>query len=75
VLNEKYLTHFRNRWKDLYSNDLEHLLLTCITAFEFEYNDVWKELFELLEKWIEENDKNLSTSKKAPNKSVLHLNA
>jgi len=55
--DKKYITHFRNRWKELYSDDLEHLLLTCISAFEFEYNDVWQELFELLEKRIEKNDK------------------
>ncbi|MBU0712690.1 hypothetical protein KJ762_07415 [bacterium] len=59
--DEKYITHFRNRWKELYSNDLEHLTLTCISTFELEYNNVWPELFESLEKWLEKNDKYLST--------------
>jgi len=61
--NDNHVTYFRNRWKELYYDDLENLILTCTTAFEHEYNDVWKDLFELLEKWIENNDKDISTKK------------
>jgi len=59
--DEKYTTHFKNRWKELYSNDLEHLALTCILTFELEYNDVWPKLYKALEQWFEENDEHLST--------------
>jgi hypothetical protein len=57
----KYVTKFSNQWKKLFSNGIEHLILTCIATFELEYNNVWPQLFESLEKWLEDNDKYIST--------------
>jgi len=61
-IDEKnYITYFKNRWDEMYSNELEDLALLCINTFEIEYNDIWPELFEKLENWLEDNDDQLST--------------
>lgn len=69
--NKNHVTYFRNRWKELYYDEIENLILTCTTAFEYEYNDVWQNLFELLEKWIMKNEEFISNrNKKTPNNRV-----
>jgi len=63
-INEQdYETIFENLWKKKYGNSLEESILLCLYTFEDEYNNVWSELFERLEKWIEENDDMLEAEK------------
>jgi len=65
-INEKeYETIFENQWKKKYGDSLEESILTCLYTFEEEYNNIWSELFERLEKWIEENDEMLEAEKKS----------
>ncbi len=63
-INEKdYETIFENRWKKKYGDGLEDSILLCLRTFEYEYNNVWPELFERLEQWIEKNDEKLEAEK------------
>jgi hypothetical protein len=56
-------TNFSNRWTELYGH--RHLagMELCMRAFELEYNNVWAELFEKLERWLEANDAELEATK------------
>ncbi len=60
---EKHVTFFHSRWDEIYGEDFENLMMICIKTFESEYNDVWSEHFERLEKWLEENDENLEAQR------------
>jgi len=63
-VNEKdYETVFKNRWVELYGDRLAELTLGFMKIFEYEYNDVWPEEFEKLEKWLEENDEKLESER------------
>lgn len=63
-VNEKdYETVFKNRWAELYADTLGELTLEFMRVFEHEYNNVWPEQFEKLEKWLEENDERLESEK------------
>ncbi|AZI37869.1 hypothetical protein NT2_16_00060 [Caenibius tardaugens NBRC 16725] len=54
---------FYNRWTEKYGSRLPDGIMLCIEIFHHEYNKVWCELFEQLEKWIEANDTDLETKK------------
>jgi hypothetical protein len=54
---------FTNRWADVYSEKHPDAMMLCIEIFEHEYNTVWPQLFEQLEKWIEKNDAELEATK------------
>ncbi len=63
-VNEKdYETIFKNRWGELYAGTLGGLTLQFMRVFEHEYNDVWPEEFEKLEKWLEDNDDKLESER------------
>ena len=63
-VNEKdYVTVFKNRWAELYGDNLGELTLEFMRVFEQEYNKIWPEQFEKLEKWLEENDAQLESEK------------
>lgn len=63
-VNEKdYETIFKNRWCELYAENLGELTLTFMTVFEHEYNTVWPEQFDELEKWLQANDKRLESER------------
>jgi len=57
---------FYNRWMEKYGGKLPDGIMLCIEIFHHEYNTVWCELFEQLEKWIEANDAELEAAKAAP---------
>ncbi len=56
-------THFSNNWSEMWTERHEPLMLLVMRTFESEYNDVWAEQFDQLEKWIEENDADLEATK------------
>ena len=60
------VVHFSNRWMEGYGAAHVDLMMECVGIFRDEYNDVWPELFEKLEKWIEANDEMLEATKAAP---------
>jgi hypothetical protein len=63
INHEEYETTFSNRWMELYGDRHLDAMELCITIFHHEYNDVWGESFEKLEKWIEANDEELEATK------------
>ena len=61
--HEEIETRFSNCWKELWADKHESLMHLVMSTFESEYNDVWTECFEKLEKWIESNDVHLEATK------------
>lgn len=61
--HDEYETTFSNRWMELHGD--QHLggMGLCMEVFHHEYNDVWPDLIEKLEKWIEANDADLEGTK------------
>ncbi len=63
VDHDEYETHFSNRWMELHG---EHHLVSmelCMGTFHHEYNNVWPDLMEKLEDWLETNDAELESTK------------
>lgn len=59
-INEKeYTSEFKNRWAERSGQSELELLEICVRTFEKEYNDVWSDLFEKLERWLVANDATL----------------
>ena len=50
----------------LYGQRHLDLIELCLTMFLHEYDDVWGDLFEKLEQWIEANDEKLDATKNDP---------
>lgn len=63
VDHDEFQTNFSDRWMELYGDRNEASLRLCMETFELEYDQVWHELMEALERWIEANDKVLEASK------------
>ena len=63
--DESITTLLRSRWKELYFDDLENLMMICIHTFEMEYNNVWSDQFQELETWFVKNDAELEMRKKS----------
>lgn len=61
VNKEDYETVFKNRWAELYGDNLGGMTMEFIRVFEEEYNQVWPEQFNKLEKWLEENNEKLQS--------------
>lgn len=59
VNEDKYETVFKNRWSQQNGKKLENSILLCIVTFQAEYDEVFTELFDKLEKWLEENNERL----------------
>tara|TARA_R110000868_G_scaffold293634_3_gene554130 strand:+ start:1275 stop:1979 length:705 start_codon:yes stop_codon:yes gene_type:complete len=64
--HNEYETHFSNRWMELYGDEHLGSMEVCMMTFHHEYNDVWANLMEKLEGWIEENDASLEATKNDP---------
>lgn len=64
VDEEEFTTVFENRWKKIFAKGFEDYILAFMEVFEKEYNDVWSEEFDKLEKWLEENDAILEAQEK-----------
>ena len=61
--HDEYETHFSNRWMDLYGDNHLGLMELCMTTFHCEYDEVWPELMNRLEIWVEANDNELEATK------------
>lgn len=61
-----YVTTFKNRWMERHGESHLDEMMVCIEVFNHEYDDVWPELFEKLEAWIEANDAELEATKGSP---------
>ena len=57
--HENHVTHYSNRWADLFSESQNHGVALCIKTFFHEYNEEWVEAMANLENWIVENDDKL----------------
>ncbi len=66
INHSEYETTFSNRWMELYGEQHLSSMELCMETFHHEYNDVWIELIEKLEVWIEANDAELEASKNGP---------
>jgi hypothetical protein len=64
VINyDEYETNFSNRWMEIYGAQHLHSMKLCMATFDYEYDDMWSELFIKLERWIEANDAELEATK------------
>jgi hypothetical protein len=63
INHDEYEADFSNRWMELYGNRHLGLMELCMETFHHEYNDVWPDLLEKLEIWIETNDAELEATK------------
>lgn len=61
--HDKDLIKYQNKWKSLFAPSHLDLIGICIEVFTKEYNDEWSELFNELEKWIEDHDEELEATK------------
>jgi PAS domain-containing protein len=62
---ENYVTHFKNRWSDLYGKTHEDAIGACLKVFVGEYNDESTDALQSLEKWLELHDSKLEATKPA----------
>lgn len=59
----EFETTFSNRWMERHgARHLDGMRL-CMETFHYEYDDVWPDLMDKVEKWIEENDEILEATK------------
>ncbi|MCY7281518.1 MAG: hypothetical protein LH610_11620 [Sphingomonas bacterium] len=63
INHDEYETNFSNRWMELYGDRHINSMNLCMTTFQYEYDEVWDDLFVKLEKWIEANDAELEATK------------
>lgn len=64
--HQEYETFFSNRWIEKYGDEHIKLVELCIEVFLEEYDEIWSNLMEKLESWIEKNDAKLEASKNDP---------
>lgn len=60
--HEEAETFFSNRWMKIYGDDHLKLIELCMVIFLEEYDDIWSNLLDQLESWIETNDDKLEAS-------------
>ena len=63
---DEYETTFSNRWMELHGNRHVDSMMLCMGTFHHEYDEVWTDLIERLESWIEANDEKLEATKNDP---------
>ena len=68
---EEYYADFGVFWKDRFGNQHEAAIRSCIEIYEEEYNNIWVEHFESLERWLEKNDSKLEKQKEKWTKNHL----
>ena len=64
--HDEYETIYSNRWMELHGARHLDSMMLCMETFHHEYGEVWGNLFEKLEKWIEANDEELEATKNEP---------
>ena len=65
INQSEYETTFSNRWAELYGDQHVGSMGLCMEIFDHEYNEVWIDLMEKLESWIEAHDTELEASNRA----------
>jgi hypothetical protein len=65
VDHDNHVTHFANKWAEMYGGTHLKGIRACMVLFEAEYNEVWPAHFDNLERWIEGNDAELEATKGA----------
>ncbi len=63
VNRQEFITTFSNKWQRMYADSHIKNMELCLKTFYIEYNEEWPDAFEKLEKWIEENDELLESTK------------
>ena len=63
INHDEYETTFSNRWMELCGDKHISAMHLCMGTFHHEYDEVWSELFEQLERWIEKHDVELEATK------------
>jgi hypothetical protein len=61
--HDEYETRLSNRWMELYEDRHLGSMQLCMSTFHHEYDDVWPDLMQKLEGWIETNDDHLEATK------------
>ncbi|WP_209089269.1 hypothetical protein [Agrobacterium tumefaciens] len=61
--HDEFEIHFSNRWIEIFGNRHLGSMELCMETFHHEYDHVWPDLVEKLERWIEANDKELEATK------------
>ncbi len=61
--HSEHQTNFSNRWNELFAKRHLDDMEFCMGAFHHEYNNVWADLIEKFESWIETNDSELEATK------------
>lgn len=64
--HDEYETTFSNRWMELHGDRHLDAMMLCMGTFHHEYDPVWPDLMEQLEKWVEANDAELEATKDDP---------
>lgn len=64
--HDEYETTFSNRWIEIHGEHHPESMMLCIDTFQLEYDAVWPDLIEQLEKWVEVNDAELEATKNDP---------
>jgi hypothetical protein len=61
--HDEMVASFSNHWHERYGE--RHLLSMeiCLSALVYEYDEVWPDLYEHLEKWVETNDERLEATR------------
>jgi hypothetical protein len=72
---EKYYTEFGNFAEDKFGMEHEIAIRFSLEIFENEYNNIWPERFDKLEKWLEDNDKKLERQRRKKLKNNIKQHA
>lgn len=62
----EHVTHFSNRWMELYADKHPIYLQLCMEVFFHEYSEIWNTQLRKFEIWIEANDAELEAEKDTP---------
>ena len=61
--HEEMVASFSNCWHERYGENHLPMMEACMVTLDYEYNTLWPELYENLEKWLEANDETLEATK------------
>ena len=67
---EENFTEFGNFVEDKFGKQHEIAIQLSLEIFENEYNNIWPERFEKLEKWLEDNDNKLERQRRKKLKNI-----
>jgi hypothetical protein len=61
--HDEMVAKFSNCWHERYGDGHLHMMETCMLTLDHEYNKIWPDLYEQLEKFLEQNDERLEATK------------